>query len=71
MRVCLQMNSGKTVWSDTTTSEDEEPPGHINVPVVVPGKGFGQIVLDYFGVMHTPNENSYLLYAERKSNVSH
>jgi len=71
MRVCLQMNSGKITWSECTSTGDEEPPAFIGVPVAIPGKGFGQIVFDYFGVMHTPNDNSYLMYVERKSDVSH
>ena len=71
MRVCLSMASGKTVWSEAIGDENAEPPAHINVPMAIPGKGFGQIVLDFFGVMHTPNENSYLLYVQRVSEATH
>ncbi len=65
------MNSGRKVWSDTTQSEDEEPPTHVNVPCMIPGQGIGVMAFDYFGIMHTLNENSYLLYVQRKSEATH
>jgi len=71
MRACLKMASGKEVWTETTGSDDAEPPAHMNVPVIIPGQGFGQIVLDYVGVIHTPNENNYLLYVQRVSEETH
>ena len=70
MRVCLSFASGKLVWSDTTTTENEAPPEHMAIPIVVPGKGFGQVVFDFCGVMHTQNENSYLLYGQRRTEAT-
>ncbi len=75
MRVCLKMTNGKTLWSDLKidpVTGSPDPPAHMTVPTVMPnGGGFGQIPFNYFGVMHTPNENSFLLYVQQKSEATH
>jgi hypothetical protein len=65
MRVALQFCSGKTVWTD---AEDgmEEPLPTIAVPQQT-NKGFVNRVFEFFGTMHTPNQNSYLLYVEHQT----
>jgi hypothetical protein len=64
------MTNGKLLWSNIKldpVTGSVDPPAHITVPTVIPnGGGFGEIPFNYFGVMHTPNENKYLLYIQRK-----
>lgn len=71
MRICFMFTSGKKVWGENELTENQEPVPQVTIPQMIPGQGIIGRVFDYFAVVHTPNENSYLTYVERKSEGTH